>query len=226
MQQKTLLIVIIGVLIVATGAWFLLSNGEAPSQNTATEPSSVVARVNGEDITRAELEDSEAQIAAQQGADIASLDAESREQLQKQVLDGLVANMLIQQAIVNSGLTVTEAEITTQIEMIKGQFTDDAQFQEVLLEQGLSEADLREQVRGEVATQAYFEQALDLESITVTEEEIQARYEQEAAAGEGIPPFEDARGQIELFVIQQKQQELLMAHVQELRASAEIEILI
>jgi FKBP-type peptidyl-prolyl cis-trans isomerase (trigger factor) len=226
MQQKTLLIAIVGVLAVAGGAWFFFSDGESPSQDGTPNLSDTVARVNGESITRTELENSEAQIAAQQGIDIASLDAVSREQLQTQALDGLIANTLIQQAVTSSGLTTTEADIDAQIETIKSQFPDDAQFQEALSGQGLSEAELREQVRGEITTQAYFEQTLDIASITVTEEEVQALYEQEAATTEDIPPLEDVRGQIESFVIQQKQQELLAAHIQELSSNADIEILI
>ncbi|PIT92083.1 MAG: hypothetical protein COU08_04495 [Candidatus Harrisonbacteria bacterium CG10_big_fil_rev_8_21_14_0_10_42_17] len=226
MQQKTVLIAIVGILVVAVGVWFLSSNGEAPSQNGTPEFSETVARVNGEDITRTELENSEAQIAAQQGIDTASLDVAGKEQLQAQALDGLIANTLIQQAVVNSGITATEADVSAQIELIKGQFPDDAQFQEALSEQGLSESDFREQVKGEVAMQAYLEQTLDLASITVTDEEVNVLYEQESAVTEDTPPLEDVRGQIESFVIQQKQQELLAAHVQELRSNADIEILI
>jgi len=226
MQQKTLLVAIIGIVIVAAGAWFFFSNGEAPSQNGMPEISDTVARVNGEDIIRTELENSEAQIAAQQGIDLASLDTAGREQLQAQALDGLIANTLIQQAAANSGIIATEADIDAQIELIKGQFPDDAQFQEALSGQGLSEADLREQVKGEVAIQAYLEQTLDLAAITVTDEEVNALYEQESAVTEDVPPLEDVRGQIESFVIQQKQQELFAAHIQELRSNADIEILI
>ena len=226
MQLKTLLIVIIGLLVVAVGAWFFISNGGTSSQNGTPELSDTVARVNGEEITRTELENSEAQIAAQQGVDIASLDAANREQLQVQALDVLISNTLIQHAVASSGLTTSEADIDTQIETFKSQFPDDAQFQEALAGQGLSEADLREQVRGEMTTQAYLEQTLDLASVTVTEEEINALYEQEATITEDVPPLEDVRGQIEAFVIQQKQQELLAAHVQELRSAADIEILI
>jgi len=226
MQQKILLVGLVGLLVVAAGAWFFISNGGTPAQNGSSELSDAVARVNGEEITRTELENSAALLAAQQGADVASLDAANRAQLQTQALDVLIANTLVQHAAASSGLTASEADIDTQIETIKSQFPDDAQFQEVLLGQGLSEADLREQVAGELAQQAYLEQTLDLASVMVTEEEVNALYQQEAAAVEDVPPLEEVREQIELFVIQQKQQELLAAHIQELRLAADIEILI
>ncbi|NCN52989.1 hypothetical protein GW950_00820 [Candidatus Wolfebacteria bacterium] len=226
MQQKKLFIAIVGILVVAIGVWFLFSNKEAPSQNGAPELSDTIARVNGENITRTELENSEAQIAAQQGIDTASLDATAREQLQAQALDGLIANILIQQAVVNSGIIATEVAVDEQIALIKGQFSNDTQFQEALVEQRLSEADIRKQVRGEVATQIYLEQTLNLSSITATDEEVNTLYKQEAAVTKDIPPLEDVRAQIESFIIQQKQLELLSAHVQELSINADIEIFI
>jgi len=226
MQQKTVLITIAGLLVIAIGAWFFISNGETPSQNDTSELSDTVARVNGEEITRTELENSETQLATQQGIDIGSLDTATREQLQAQALDALIANALIQQVVASSGIVATEADVDAQINTIRGQFQDDAEFQEALSGQGLSEAGLREQVRGEMVTQTYLDQTLDLASVTVTDEEVNALYEQEAVVTEDVPPLEDVRGQIESFVIQQKQQELLAAHIQQLRSAADIEILI
>jgi parvulin-like peptidyl-prolyl isomerase len=226
MQQKTVLITIAGLLVIAIGAWFFISNGETPSQNDTSELSDTVARVNGEEITRTELENSETQLATQQGIDIGSLDTATREQLQAQALDALIANALIQQVVASSGIVATEADVDAQINTIRGQFQDDAEFQEALSGQGPSEAGLREQVRGEMVTQTYLDQTLDLASVTVTDEEVNALYEQEAVVTEDVPPLEDVRGQIESFVIQQKQQELLAAHIQQLRSAADIEILI
>jgi len=224
MQQKTILLIIIGILVVAAGAWLLFFGGEASPQNSTQDPADVIARVNDQSITRAELDNLEAQIAQQQGIDKASLDASGREQLQAQTLDALISNALLLQATV--AVTVAESDIDAQVETIRGQFSDEAQFQEALSDQGLSEEDLREQVRGEIATQVYLEQVLDLESISVSEEEVATLYEQEAAVSEDVPPLEEVRGQIEAFVAQQKQQELLAAHIQELRADADIEIFI
>jgi parvulin-like peptidyl-prolyl isomerase len=227
MQQKTLLVIIIMVLIIGAGGWFFFSKGGFSTQKYTQELSGAVARVNGEDITREELEISETQFATQQGVDVASLDATGRKQLQTQVLDVLISNILIRQAVADSGITATEADIDTQIQAVRGQFPDDAQFQEALLAQGVSESDLRLQITEVLIQQIYLEQKLNLTSITASTEEVEALYEQEATASEDeIPPLEEVRGQIESFVIQQKQQELLVAHIQELRSSADIEILI
>jgi len=226
MQQKILIIVIVGIIAVAAGAWFYFSGGEMPGQESSSESPDVVARVNGQDIGQAELEASEAQIAAGQGVEVSSLDAETRSQLREQALDNLISRALIQQKAKEMGIAATEADIDAQIESIKAQFEDEAGYQATLNQEGLSEAELRSQIADEMVIRAYIEQALDLESVTATEEEVGAEYEQAAAANEGFPELSEVRGQIESSVIQQKQQQLITQHIQGLYAEADVEILI
>jgi len=226
MQQKILIIVIVGIIAVAAGAWFYFSGGEMPGQESSSESPDVVARVNGQDIGQAELEASEAQIAAGQGVEVSSLDAETRSQLREQALDNLISRALIQQKAKEMGIAAAEADIDAQIESIKAQFEDEAGYQATLNQEGLSEAELRSQIADEMVIRAYIEQALDLESVTATEEEVGAEYEQAAAANEGFPELSEVRGQIESSIIQQKQQQLITQHIQGLYAEADVEILI
>lgn len=226
MQQKILIIVIVGIIAVAAGAWFYFSGGEMPGQESSSESPDVVARVNGQDIGQAELEASEAQIAAGQGVEVSSLDAETRSQLREQALDNLISRALIQQKAKEMGIAAAEADIDAQIESIKAQFEDEAKYQATLNQEGLSEAELRSQIADEMVIRAYIEQALDLESVTATEEEVRAEYEQAAAANEGFPELSEVRGQIESSIIQQKQQQLITQHIQGLYAEADVEILI
>jgi len=226
MQQKILIIVIVGIIAVAAGAWFYFSGGEMPGQESSSESPDVVARVNGQDIGQAELEASEAQIAAGQGVEVSSLDAETRSQLREQALDNLISRALIQQKAKEMGIAAAEVDIDAQIESIKAQFEDEAGYQATLNQEGLSEAELRSQIADEMVIRAYIEQALDLESVTATEEEVRAEYEQAAAANEGFPELSEVRGQIESSIIQQKQQQLITQHIQGLYAEADVEILI
>jgi len=59
-----------------------------------------------------------------------------------------------------------------------------------------------------------------------TDEEINAMYEQQKAASAEIPPLEEIRDQFKSFVIQQKQQQVLVSHIQELRSKANVEVLL
>jgi hypothetical protein len=225
MEQKKLFI-IVGVLIAIIGTWFYLSNGEILKQSNSEETSDTVALVNGKSVSRNDLKKFEEQVAAGQMVDLDSLDDESREQFEKEVLDMLVSNVLIQQAAKELGIEATESDIDIQLEAIKSRFQDDAQYQEALLAEGMSESDLRFQIAESIISQEYFEQELDFDSIAATEEEINALYDQEVAATGEMPPLSEIYSQIELFIIQQKQQELFEEHIQKLRMDADVEILI
>jgi FKBP-type peptidyl-prolyl cis-trans isomerase (trigger factor) len=222
--------IIIGIIVVLAligGGWYAYSNNLIPSfrGSAQKDPNAVVARVNGVDITRASLSQSETQVAAAQGVDLASLDQESRAQLQTAALDNLIVQILVGQAIAQAEVSASDEEVATQIETIKGQFVDTAAYQAALVAQSMTEADLRAQLVGDLTRQKYFKEILSLDAVTATEEEIRALYDQVAAV-QDVPPLEETYDEVETAVIQQKQQALVNAHVAELRATADIEILI
>jgi peptidyl-prolyl cis-trans isomerase SurA len=244
-QQKTFIITGVIALIAVIGAVYYFVAGKAPEQKQAPElftgsqqepvvdqqPQTsnlpdVVARVNGEEIKGTDLQNSEAQILAGQGVDPTTLTDEQRQQLRAQALDILVSNALIRQAAATSGVQASDADIDAQMEVIKGQFEDPAKYQEALTQQKMTEADFRNLVASDVFIQTYIEKTLQLKAIDATDEEVTAMYEQQKTASAEIPPLEEIRDQFKTFVIQQKQQQVLVAHIQELRSKANVEELL
>jgi FKBP-type peptidyl-prolyl cis-trans isomerase (trigger factor) len=226
MKKKSLVIAIIGVVAVAGAAWFYFSDTEMLGWGTPQDNSGVAARVNGEDITRVELGKYEEQVAVSQGLDIASLGEDDRASLQEQALDTLISRLLVKQAAAKAGITVADADVDGELEGIKGQFESNAAYQEALSQEGLTESSLRSRIAADMVIQSYIEQTLDLDSITATEEEIEAEYELAASQNEGFPELSEVRDQIESSILQEKQQQMITAHIQGLHAEAEVEVLI
>ncbi len=244
-QQKTFIITGVIALIAVIGAVYYFAAGKAPEQKQAPELFTgsqqepvadqqpqvstlpdVVARVNGEEIKGADLQNSEAQILAGQGVDPTTLTDEQRQQLRNQALDILISNALIRQAAAGANIQASDEDINAQMEMIKGQFEDPAKYQEALTQQNMTEDDFRKLVASDVFIQTYIEQTLKLKAMDATDEEINAMYEQQKAASAEIPPLEEIRDQFKSFVIQQKQQQVLVSHIQELRSKANVEVLL
>ncbi|MDD2935528.1 MAG: SurA N-terminal domain-containing protein [Candidatus Pacebacteria bacterium] len=225
MQQKTLIAIVIGALIVIAGAYYYFTKDTAPSEEINADTSSVVARVNGVEITQNELDAYELKMVTDQQIDKSSLDEEALGQLKTQALDGLVVQSLLEQAVKKDGTKVSKSDVDKQIETIKGNFENEEAYQSALSTQGTTEDILRTEIERDLVIQKYLEKVLDLESITVSEEEIQALYDQESAVNENLAELSEVSEQIKAFIIQQKQQELFAAYVQELKADAEIEIL-
>ena len=147
--------------------------------------------------------------------------------MQTQTLDALVSQTLLRQAIKKSGVTVTDAQVETQIATIKKQFPDTAAFEQALAGQGITEDAWKMRIREELSAQAYLDQTLKLSSVNASEEEIATAYKQAAdAAGKDAPSLASVHDQAKAFVIQQKQQQLVVEFVKTLRAQADVKILI
>ena len=204
-----MVIAIVGVAVVAGAAWFYLSDTEIPGWGVSLNKSEAAARVNGEDITMAEVEEYKGQIAVNQGFDIASLGEDDRAALQEQALDTLISRLLVKQAAAEAGITAADADVDGQLESIKGQFESNAAYQEALSQEGLTESSLRSRIAADIVIQSYIEQTLDLDSITATEEEIEAEYELAASQNEGFPELSEVRDQIESSITQEKQQQMI-----------------
>lgn len=223
--MKKILIIIAVLVVIVIGVSLISSNSTPGDQTADVNNGETIAIVNGEEVTQANLLAFQNQIAAQQGFDLADLSEEEQAQLQTQALDSLVSQTLLRQAVEQSGVGASGADIDSQIETIKGQFPSEEEFDQAILAEGLTEEVLRSQINDELAVQAYLDQELDFSSLTATEEEVNEAYEQVTAQGEA-PPLDEIYAQVEEMVLQQKQQELIAGHLEELRAEAEVEVLI
>jgi len=219
--MKNTTIIIVVLIVLGASAWLFLGNSKLPTGN-----SGVVATVNSEEITRADFNTLQTQVATAQNIDLKTLDADAKTQFETQIVDTLVSQALLRQAIADSEMTVTDEQVDAQIETTKGQFETEEAYMAALKTGNLTEDQLRTNIRTELLTQAYLEQELKLSAVTANETEITTAYEQ-ADFGEGeVPPLAEVRAQVEAFVIQQKQQALVNQFVETLRESAEVEILL
>jgi foldase protein PrsA len=90
------------------------------------------------------------------------------------VLDELITNKLVDQEIRKQGITVATADIDAEIASLKDQYAggDQATWESVLAQEGVTEAELRETVRRRMGV----EQIIG-KDITVTDAELQTYYD-------------------------------------------------
>jgi len=229
-QTKKIISIVSAVVIILVIVWALSSktstSTDQNSRNQVENQDGVVATVNGQEVLRSEYTELQSSIMAQQGVEVNSLDETQQAQLQSQIIDALISQTLLAQASQAAGIKILEADVNVQLQLLKERFPDVAAYQDALAGEGLTEEDLKEQTQLNLAMQTYLNQELDLELSEVTEAEITALYNQQAANLEDAPALEDVRTELEQVLLQQKQQELIIEHVQQLRADADIEILI
>jgi FKBP-type peptidyl-prolyl cis-trans isomerase (trigger factor) len=152
---------------------------------------------------------------------------ESAEQAKKQALDTVVNQTLILQKAKEEKITASETEIDEKYAEFVEQFGDEETMKEALKSQSVDVNTVREQI---IAKSIIFEKYQDkfAPAEEVTDKEIEEYYDQAAAqskdSGQELPPLEEVSDEIKEMIEQEQQQKQLAAHVEKLKADAEIEL--
>ena len=217
---------VVAVVLVGVGGWYAFTSG-SPGKGggpAAAGAAATVAVVNGENIPRNQLDAVKAQLAAGQGQVATTTAAQAA--LEKQALDSVIGRTLLLQAATQAGFTASTTAVDAQIEAAKAQLGGQAGFDSMLVQQDLTEEGLRVQISENLAIQAYLEQELHLSTLTATDAEVEAAYDQVSAGQQGLPALSEVKEQMKQLVLGQKQQQLIMAQVEKLRAAGSVHIII
>jgi FKBP-type peptidyl-prolyl cis-trans isomerase (trigger factor) len=208
------------VAIILIGVAFVAGRG-TPAQGDA------VAIVNNETITRQAFNEQFQQVSAAYEAQGIDMSAEEiRTAVEQEVLDGMINEKLLLQRARQEGITATEEDIEEQLQLIAGQFPDEESFRQQIAEFGMTEEELREVIARQVVIQAYVERHIAAQNIEVTEEEVAGAYDEYSELVEDAPPLEDIRPDITAELVQQKEQEIVLAFLEQLKAESDIQILL
>lgn len=203
--------IIIVVVLIGVALWY---NGDsAPAQPEGD----TVAVVNGEVITQARLDQRLALLAGQGQA--VETDAQKLD-----ILNQMVDQQLVLQDAAERGIVVTAEQADAQFEVVVGSFESPEAFQAALVQNSLSEADVRADVKTQLVLQQYAAELQAENNLTVTEEEVNALYVQLTEGQENVPSFEEVQAQLSSQIGQQKLNTVLESVLASLRATAEIEI--
>lgn len=213
----------------------------APGEQEMPEPDlgdvpDVVAEVNDEDISGAEYtqayETQFSQMAMQAQMTGEEVDEEA---LQEEILDNLIGYELLVQEAEAEGYEATEEEVDAELEEVAEQNGAESvdELLEIAEEQGTDEEQLREDVEQQVLINQVVD-SLDVEE--PTDEEVEETYEEFAAqqeqapAPEGedgeeaeTPDLEELRPEIEEQLVAEKENEAVVAHMEDLREDADVE---
>lgn len=136
----------------------------------------VVARCNGVEIRKDDLlktaEQMRFQIAQQNRGMIPPLD----ESFYKQILDGMVGQVLLLEDARRQGVTVSDQELKPQMAAIRGGYSNQAEFDKALSKQGLTQKQLEERLRNEAVVQKYVTTRI-LNQVAVTDQAAREFYD-------------------------------------------------
>ena len=183
-----------------------------------------VAMVNSASITQTDFDTFFTQQEGSfesQGVDIS--DPEQLKAARQQVLETLVNQKLLLQGANDAGVIMTDEDVQSEYDKTVSQFESAEALQAALGESNLTEILLRERIRIELIIQSYLSTRID-QNVTVSDEEIQALYDQYVAQGSNIPAFEEVSTQLADQIKQQKFDSQVSDILGVLRESADIEM--
>lgn len=197
------------------------------------ESGEVVATVNGEEIAREELDamlEQQKQQYQMQGMDMESEEmSDMLVQLERQILDSLIGNHLMAQAAEEKGISISDEELEEEYQELAAQFGGEEELKQQLEAAGITKEEIKEDIARNLPAQKYLElymeENLAEEELEFSEEELKALYDQYSAQmGEDFGEFEEVKPQLEQELRQQKENEIIQKHLEDLREQGEIEI--
>ncbi len=222
------------VLIMGVALWYLLEEQgrvqtgyfDAVKGLVLKEPTAVI--VNGENVPLSLYTKNQEQLALQasgQGLDPA--DPTVSEQIKQQAIDLLVNSALLRQAATEAGVVVTDEQIDARYQTIVDSQGGEEALAARMAELNITKEGLMQDINDEILIQTHLTTAVDTSSIVVTDEEVEALYASVTSNPEvEVPPLEEVRAQIEQEIRFGKEQELISAYIETLKAEATIETVI
>lgn len=232
MKNKLMIIMLLlfGILLVACGNEETDEANEETTDTTEQEQvivsdeekvtdDTVVGTVNGKEINGATYNMIYSQVKTQlyeSGAD-----TEDLELVKEQTLQAIISQEVLMQDAVAKGIKVSDEDLDAYIKESIGQFDSEEQFNEALENLDYTMESYREQARVQLQQEAYIEQ--EFVDVEISDEEIEAYYEQISSQAEDVPELNQVREQIEAQLANSQLQEKLTERITQLKEEAEVE---
>lgn len=139
----------------------------------------VVAKVDGREIKKEELLEAAGEVESQV-AQMGSGAPPRTAQFYRQVLDGLISRMLLEQDAKSQGITVTDDEVKAQLEGLRKRFPTEEAYKQALASEGVSEEELVAEGRQAMAVQKLVDTKV-MAAVKVTDEAAKAFYDENQA---------------------------------------------
>jgi hypothetical protein len=221
------------LVIAIIAVWFRLERdgqldtGVFDSILAAQEASTIVAIVNNEVLRSSQKTLSVEQLTQEALANgVDPTDPVVAAEIDTVATDMLINTTLLLQTAERNGVTLTTQDIEARLAQLQEGAGGADALNERMQAAGISEEMLRKDIETELAiVKLLNEEVLSNLNQTITEEEIEAIYNQVAGGTENAPTLAEARAQIEAQILQAREAEAVTNYVDSLRAIADIEVI-
>lgn len=222
-------IIVIALLLGGIGylGYELLSGSDETAGEVAGEATGPVALVNGEEISRERFNfrySLEAKNAPAQGLDLSDQNTENL--LRQRVLDNLVTVELLLQEADKQNVTVEDQQIDDQFQILADNNGGTEALLALLSTDGITEQELKNDIREQFKIEQFVENYSETLGIEVTDDEIEAAYENAKQFSDALPPLESVSEQIRQQLMRDKSVSAVNQLLESLKAESDIQLLL
>jgi peptidyl-prolyl cis-trans isomerase C len=142
-------------------------SSQPPVKPVPAQLPEVVARVNGETITRADFEQALQSIEGRAGGPVP---AEQRDTIYRGVLDRLIGFKLLTQEAAARKVTVTDTDVNAQVAQIRGQFPSEEVFKQMLDGRKMTLEQIRSDARSDMIVAKLLQQEVEAKAAVKPEQ--------------------------------------------------------
>ncbi len=153
-----------------------VSKDKAGAKGPAAEPSKKVAIVNGTAILESELDRGTEGVVQRRAHSGAPMDEAQLKTVRMDVLNNLINRELLNQESKKEKIAVTDEDVNDKLAKIKQRFKSEAEFKEMLAKMKLNEAQIKTQLKEDLAIQALIDKQV-VAKINVTEQDAKTYYD-------------------------------------------------
>jgi hypothetical protein len=194
------------------------------TQNNPQEDSKVVARVNGKEIKRKDLDFQIQKIVQSQQFPVPKEQTEERKKFEQEELNHMINSALLAQDAEKQEFRPKQEEVDAQYSVLVSQVGGEEKLNQALQNIGITAEQLREDMTNQIMLEHYFNFIKEKNEIVVTDEEVKAFYEAQVVPQDPKIEFTAVEPRIRQALEQQKLNQPLSEIIQNLRKEAEITI--
>lgn len=225
-SMKWLIIGVLAVALIAVLAFTQFGDRDGVTDGTganALDANKIIAQGDNITVTRGELDEKLEQVRRSLPSD-ATNDPTQDGTFELQLLEDLISLKLLTAEAEAKNFTVTDDELNAEITLLEEQFGGREALDQQLEAFGISNDELRENMRNELMIRQLLEEETSIGAIEVTDEEIAEAYSSAVGDAEDAPPLEQVSELLRSEIVNQKSAEIIQEYVQQLRSEVNIEV--
>lgn len=223
-KKKFIVILVILLILGGVASFFLPEGLNVWSKLGVSGDKNLAAVINGEKITKSDLDIRTNQAKEFLQAQGSPVDEKAISEIKNQMLLSMVNEKIILQNAKKELISVSDEEISTVYKDLIAKYDSKESFEKELSSKNLTEKEVKNNIADQMVLNKYIEKKIDRNNITVTDSEINTLYKNYSDKQENMPKLEEIKSQLAEQVKQEKYKVAVLELIEKLKKDGNVKI--